>query len=266
MKSFPLLLALICGIASAAEPREGPVLAPVQVTAQRDPVEKSYRKIVSGMDLFEQRRGSAAPYAALRFKLLPRNRETDMRAVSLSIVGDTVDIPVPLAPDNTFTLERSPRALQENAVVTPNRKQHSMSWRADVRTPGVGPNARRLGDLRLECAVGMQAELVSGSGSIVESLARAISDHGYCEQRVPEYFFFAERPLWSVTLVSGGRREVLAIDHMYAGMSREHMTASDLRYCDCATMLDRAYYAPLGDRSWPDDTLLVFEYMDERPR
>ncbi|HEX2827280.1 MAG TPA: hypothetical protein VHP37_13105 [Burkholderiales bacterium] len=264
MKSFPVLLALICGLASAAEPQEGPVLAPVQVTAQRDPVEKSYRKIVRGMDLFEQRRASLAPNAALRFKLLPRNRETRLQGVALSIVGDTVDIPVPLAPDNTFTLERSQKALQEDAVVTPNRKQHSMSWRTDVRTPGLAPNTRRLGDLRLECLVGMEAELVSGSGSIVESIARAISDAGYCNQRVPEYFFFAERALWSVTLVSGGRRELLSIDYMYAGMSREYMTAGDLRYCDCATLLDRTYYAPLGDRSWPDDTLLVFEYMDER--
>lgn len=264
VKSFPVLLALICGLASAAEPQEGPVLAPVQVTAQRDPVEKSYRKIVRGMDLFEQRRASLAPNAALRFKLLPRNRETRLQGVALSIVGDTVDIPVPLAPDNTFTLERSQKALQEDAVVTPNRKQHSMSWRTDVRTPGLAPNTRRLGDLRLECLVGMEAELVSGSGSIVESIARAISDAGYCNQRVPEYFFFAERALWSVTLVSGGRRELLSIDYMYAGMSREYMTAGDLRYCDCATLLDRTYYAPLGDRSWPDDTLLVFEYMDER--
>jgi hypothetical protein len=29
-------------------------------------------------------------------------------------------------------------------------------------------------------------------------------------------------------------------------------------------LIDRTYYAPLGDPSWPDDTLLVFEYMDDR--
>jgi hypothetical protein len=40
------------------------------------------------------------------------------------------------------------------------------------------------------------------------------------------------------------------------------MTASEIRHCDCEVLIDRTYYAPLGDRSWPDDTLLVFEYMD----
>src|SRR5262249_17710719 len=38
-----------------------------------------------------------------------------------------------------------------------------------------------------------------------------------------------------------------------------------LPYCDCQVLLDRSYYAPIWDRSWPDDTLLSFEYMDDPP-
>jgi hypothetical protein len=266
--AMQLALMLNSGNACAADrvekaaPAPAAALPPVEVRELRDPVEKSYRKIVRGMDLFDQRH-SLAPNASLRFKLVPRNRETNMQGVALSITGDTITIPVPLAPDNTFALERSQRALDEDAVVVPNRRALSLSWRADIRTPGLPPNTRRLGDLRLECQVGMEAELVSGSGSVVEAIARAISDRGYCDQRVPEYFFFAERALWSVTLVYGSRREVLPVDQMYAGMSRSPMMSSDLRYCDCAVLLDRTYYAPLGDRSWPDDTLLELEYMDD---
>ena len=217
------------------------------------------------MDVFEQNR-SLAPGAPLRFKLLPRSRETNMQGIVVNIVSDRVDIRVPVAADNTFALERSQQALKEDAAVVPNRRARSLTWRAEIRSPGLPPNTRRLGDLRLECLVGMEAELVSGSGSVVEQIARAIADRGYCGQRMPEYFFFAERPLWSVTLAHGNRREVLSIDHMYAGMSREVMTGNDLRYCDCAVLLDRAYYAPLGDRSWPDDTLIELEYMDEPTR
>ena len=266
-----LVLALGCAHAWAAEraeksPADTTALPPVQVKALREPVEKSYRKIVSGMDLFERRR-DLAPNAALRFKLLPRHRDTNMAGIALSIEGDRVSIPVAVSPDNTFALERSPQALAENAVVTPNRQARSMTWRTDIRTPGLPPNTRRLGDLRLECLVGMEADLVSNARSVVAQMVRALTDAGYCEQRVPEYFFFAERPLWSVTLVHGNRRAFLPIDYMYAGISKEAMTSSDLRYCDCEVLIDRAYYAPLGDRSWPDDTLLVLEYMDEgRPR
>lgn len=264
-----ILLVLALGRVCAAErpdisaPAATP-LPPVEVRALRDPVEKSYRRIVRGMDLFERRR-ELAPNASLRFKLLPRNRDTDMEGIALGIVGERIEIPVPVAEDHTFALERSQQALAEDALVVPNRRARSLTWRTDIRTPGLPPNTRRLGDLRLECLVGMEADLVSNARSIIAQLARALTDHGYCEQRVPEYLFFAERALWSVTLVHGSRREVLSIDHMYGGSSREPMTAADLRYCDCEVLLERTYYAPLGDRGWPDDTLLEFEYMDDRP-
>jgi hypothetical protein len=240
-------------------------LPPVQVGAHRDPVEKSYRKIVRGMDLFEQRR-NLAPGAPLRFKLLPRTRDANMQGITLSIVGDSVTIPVAVAPDNTFTLERSQKALAENAVVMTNRKTRSMTWRADIRTPGLPPDTRRLGDLRLECLVGMESDLVSNVrpffGDIANFLLRA---QGYCERGEVYYLFFAERPLFSVTLVAGNRREILSVDNLYAGLSRDPGIADDLDYCDCQVLLDRTYYAPLADRSWPDDTLIVLEYMDSVP-
>ena len=266
--AMQLAIVLLSGSVCAADRQEkSPAgtteLPPVQVKALREPVEKSYRKIVQGMDVFERRR-NLAPNASLRFKLLPRHRDTNMQGIALSIEGESVSIPVAIAPDNTFVLERSPQALREDAVVTPNRQARTLTWRTDIRTPGLPPNTRRLGDLRLECHIGMEAGLVSNARSIVAEMVRAVTDAGYCDQRVPEYFFFAERPLWSVMLVHGNRRAFLPVDYMYAGISREAMTAGDLRYCDCEVLIDRAYYAPLGDRSWPDDTLLVLEYMDDR--
>jgi hypothetical protein len=237
------------------------VLPPVESRALRDPVEKSYRKIVRGMDLFERRR-SLAPHAALRFKLLPRSREANMQGITLTIVSEHLAIPVPIAPDHTFALERSQRALAENAVVTPDRPARSMTWRTDIRTPGLPPDTRRLGDLRLECLVGEEAELISDFLPFFGDIARLLSGGNYCNQREVQYLFFADRPLFSVTLVAPNRREVLSIDRLYAGISRNPMTRSELQHCDCEVLVDRTYYAPLGDSSWPDDTLLVFEYMD----
>jgi hypothetical protein len=265
--AIQLAIVLACGNACAADrqeksaPAAAIALPAVEVSALHDPVEKSYRKIVKGMDLFEQKR-SLAPAAALRFRLLPRNRDTDMERINLTLVGDSVDIPVAVAADNTFALERSRQALAEDALVVPNRRARSMTWRTDIRTPGLPPDTRRLGDLRLECLVGLEAGLVSNTQSFIDGFLRLIEDRDYCDRRVPSYLFFAERPLWSVTLVHGSRREVLPVDEMYAGISREPTTSIDLRYCDCEVLLDRTYYAPLGDRSWPDDTLLEFEYLD----
>jgi hypothetical protein len=259
-------LASACIASGAQEKKPGGVLPPVTVTAAaRDPVEKSYRKMVQGMDLFERLRPAMAPNATLRFKLLPRRHSTDMAHVLLEVVGSNFAYEVPIAADQTFTLQRDRKAIAENAVVSPNRKKLTMTWRTDIRTPGLPPNTRRLGDLRLECLVGLEADLVSNTGPLGR-LANLFSDpKSYCDRKDTQYLFFADRPLFNVTLIAGARRESLPIDQLYAGASDDPDLKNELPYCDCEVLVDRTYYLPLGDRRWPDDTLVEFEYMDEWP-
>lgn len=274
MQTHPLRLAMQIAWVSAsaaacvgvgAQDKGSPTLPPITISAKanRDPVEKSYRKMIRGMDLFEKQRGMS-PNASLRFKLLPRRRETDMNRIEMEVIGSTVAFEVPVAPDHTFTLERNQKAFDENAQVIPNRKAQTMTWRTEIRTPGLPPNTRRLGDLRLECQVGMEAGLVSNSTNVVGRLARVILDTpAYCDRKVPLYLFFSDRPLFSVAMVAGQRREILAIDKLYAAASDDPGLNNDLPYCDCEVLIDRTYILPLGDRSWPDDTLVEFEYMDD---
>ena len=255
--------AAMCAGATAQD-KNGPTLAPVTISAKanRDPVEKSYRKMIRGMDLFE-REHSLAPAASLRFKLLPRRRETDMNTIDMEVIGSTIDFPVTIAADHTFTIPRDQKALDENAQVIPNRKAQSMTWRTEIRTPGLPPNTRRLGDLRLECRVGMEAGLVSRSRSIAGLLVGAALDTpAYCDRKAPLYLFFSDKPLFSVALVAGTRREILSIDKLYAAASDDPKLSADLPDCDCEVLVDRTYFLPLGDRSWPDDTLVEFEYME----
>ena len=109
----------------------------------------------------------------------------------------------------------------------------------------------------------MQAGLVSTSTSVISRVAGALfNTPAYCERKLPLYLFFSDRPLFSVTLVAGLRREVLAIDQLYAAASDDPGLKDDLPQCDCEVLVDRTYFLPLGDLSWPDDTLVEFEYMD----
>ena len=256
-------LAVWC-IAAAAQDKPTAALPTVTIAAKanRDPVEKSYRKMVRGMDLFDAER-SMSPNGVLRFKLLPRRPETDMKSIAMEVIGSTVAFEVTIALDDTFTLARNAKAFDENAQVIPNRKAQSMTWRSDIRTPGLAPNTRRLGDLRLECRVGMEAGLISNSSNIIGRITQALTDTpAYCDRKAPLYLFFADRPLFSVALASGNRREVLSIDKLYASASDDPGLKSDLPYCDCEVVVDRTYVLPLGDNSWPDDALIEFEYMD----
>ena len=258
-----ILLSVAAAFLAIVAHAEAPQRDAVPVTALRDAVDKPYRKMAAGMELFEKRR-HLAPAATLRFKLLPRKADTDMEALDLELVGDSFAIPLALARDNTFSLERHPKALKENGSVRPNRKAGTLTWRAEIRTPGLLPGTRRLGDLRLECEVGMEAGLISNRRPFPFKWLEALFREGPedCRHPAPRYLFFADRPLWSVTLVSGERREVLSVDRLYGGASRDPEWKEDLPYCDCEVLMDRAYFMPLGDQSWPDDALVHFEYMD----
>ena len=239
-----------------------PALSQVQVTAVRDPVSKSYRKMIEGMDLFEARR-AMAPQAGLRYRLLPRKRDTRMEDVRVEVVGSDFATPVPVAADGTFALERDPRALAEDAQVRPNRKSQTMTWRSDIRSAGLPGNTRRLGDLRLECAVGMKAELVSNRTAWQRFLDSFSSLDDYCERADNNYLFFADRPVFSVALVDGQRREVVPAWRLWGGASEEEDIRPELPWCDCEALLDRTYTLPLGDKSWPDSTWVEIESMDE---
>ncbi len=264
MVSAMPLLATLAGPAAAAEA----TLPPVAVSGVKSsPVQKSYRRMVHGLEVFEALRPRYAPQAAeLRFRLLPRKKGMALDALDLGIESLNVDTPIAVAADRTFTLPSDPRALQEDAVVTASRRQLSMTWRTEIRSPGLPPGTRRLGDLRLECRVGIEADLVSNEdplGAIGALFAEG--SESYCGKALSRYLFFAERPLFGVTLVDGARREALPAVRLWAGASEDPGLAHDLPYCDCEVLVDRSYFLPLGDASWSDETRVEFEYMDGAP-
>lgn len=264
--ALPLLAAgaaLPSGAAAQQAQQEQPAPPAVVVRATRDPVDKSYRKMIAGMDRHARRQAALAPGSTLRFRLLPRTPSVRMDGIEMKVVGDAVALPVPLAPDNSFTLPRNAQALREDAALVANRKTSSMTWRADVRSPDVPAGARRLGDLRLECEVGVEAGLVSNNQKLFAWLGELLdTPEKVCGTQDGNYLFFAGRPLFGVTLRAGARSMALPLRMLYAGGEQ---TPATLPYCDCQSLLDQAYYVPLWDAAWPDDTLVEFDYMQDPP-
>ena len=265
MTAAPLLLAWAVGPV-LAQPAGSDDTQQVTVTAPAGPaVEKSYRRMLRGMQLFEQEKAAHAPQATLRFRLLPRKPGTDLDTVRLEIIGRSFDQRVPVAPDHSFVLQAQPAAWEEDAVVTVNRKRLSVTWRTEIRTPGWPEGTRRLGDLRLECRVGLEAGLVSNSSPLARLTELFTDGRSYCGRPDSQYLFFAEKPLFSVTLVAGDRREVLPVSRLWAGATDDPGLPGDLPYCDCEVLVSRTYFLPLGDATWPDDTRVEFEFMEDGP-
>ncbi|HEY0062329.1 MAG TPA: hypothetical protein VGC21_09430, partial [Telluria sp.] len=156
-RRFPQLAGLAmacCGLISAAAMAEE---APREVVIQglKDPELRLYRSVQAGLDSFDDNHQLAPAVGALRFRLKARESTLDKATdtVTLRIVGDSAPIPVAIDADGGFTIARNQSAYDENAELVMNRKRRQFMSIADIRTPGVPVNARRLGDLRLECLV-----------------------------------------------------------------------------------------------------------------
>lgn len=240
MKRHSIIAALLA-VAAPSFAQEG-MPAPdsagtVQVSSIKDPALQPYGRMLRGLDAWEEKR-ALAPNASLRFELLTLDGKAAAHdGLQLRLAGDKVDIALPIDADATFVLPRSQDALDDKADLVLNRKKDQMRWRPRVRTPGVPDNARRLGDLRLECEV---QQAVRKEDIPLLYRAGAVAAGGICNLPMVGYVFRAPKRLASATVVSGERRARLALHTGGAG-----------------------YMAPLRDKSWEDDALVVYEFAEE---
>ncbi|NHZ93573.1 hypothetical protein F2P45_31905 [Massilia sp. CCM 8733] len=212
----------------------------VQVNALRDPDFKTYQAFVAGLDAFDARH-TLAPAAALRFLLRPSAPNASIEGVTIRIAGNETNIAIPLAADGTFVMPRSQAALDEEAEIILNRKKGSFRWRPHVRTPDVPANARRLGDLRLECEVRWAVDRKDLS-FVKRSMISVLG--GPCKTARVHVMQLAPRALAGYRMVAGERSETAPA----GAVKDDRMT----------------YVVPLHDASWPDDALVEFEFGGEK--
>lgn len=234
----------------------------VHVNGMANVDERSYAGILRGMDLFERRR-AMVPNAQLRFELLPIRARTVMKNIKLQVTDGSTSIPVTLADDLSFTVPRLANMPVARAQLRSNRRKDTLLWRARIRTPGLPPNTRRLGDLRLEWHVDYVSNLGPHWISPGAKVMMAMMERPY-EMKGLQHLFLADRPLFGVTMIAGARRHVLSSDMLYLTEMNSVLPAFLLSlWKDREFIKDRAFDLPLSDASWPDDTLVVFDHMDD---
>jgi hypothetical protein len=216
-------------------------VAEVEVSGMKNPELKRYRAMAGGLDAFDEHR-ALAPNATLKAKLSKRTsawgEKGDAAGLTLRLVGNESSIPIPIAADGTFVLPRSQAAYDEDADLVVNQKKSTIRWFPDVRTPGVPANARRLGDLRMECEVLMgvaRKELNFAQRAAINTL---VFGTDWCSSsRVSVATPLGDYAM-SAALVHGGKRKPIATTGY-------------------------RIVAPIQDKSLPDDALLEFEFWSQ---
>jgi hypothetical protein len=194
--------------------------------------------MLKGLDAYEKNRDQA-PQSTLRFKLVSANNTPPPQDPGLRIVTDQRSLPVPVADDGSFILPRDEQAAAGNADLLTNTKKGSYRWRPEVRSANVPAGMRRLGDLRVECAVRWAVEY-EDVAFVTRNMFRMAG--GPCHSNLISVMFPASQPLSRVQMVSGERR-------------------ADVKLAANG----KSYVPPLYDAKWNDDTLLEFTPAGQHP-
>jgi hypothetical protein len=249
MKTFILLLTFIWSTSLRAQPvttHSAPLAvsndanvdeqSTVAVHGIRDPETKSYRAMLKGVRVFEGKK-ALAPDATLRFKLRPViQSKNEQPELILRIVGDHTSIQVPVSPDGTFSIPYDAQAVDDDAEMVLNKKRDIFRWRPAVNSPNIPDDARRLGDLRLECEVlwGVEQENL---GFVKRNFLRALG--GPCQSSKVNTYFNPIKPVRSATLISGSRTLPLAVANN-----------------------GRNVYVQLFDSSWDDNSVVKLDFSE----
>lgn len=229
--------------AQSAEPaQDNQAPSEVVIDGTRQPELKPYRIMSAGLDAFDEHRSRLAPNAELRFRLrqstVPLGERQTWDGVTLRLAGDQFSLPLPVGADGTFTLPRSQAAYDEDADLVLNRKKSTIGFFAKVRSPGLPENARRMGDLRLECQVNIaigKKELNLAQRAFYNT---AFLGGDWCTSKRAIFRWVLDDWPVSATVVDKNASKSLAVDGY-------------------------RFLAPIQDMSLSDDALITLEFWSQ---
>lgn len=257
---FALAAALLTGALAASASASAPDAQLGRVEVQGEAAtareKKTLAQLFRAEALFE-RYHALAPDASLRFKVYARTQAESTQRLSLALMAPDGRQPVALDDEDRFVIDPTWHQLDERTELRSRLADGRVTWRPDIRTPGVAAGERRLGDLRLQCHVGFGSGVARGTTGFGALLSFVLDD---CADRDWSPSNFADSAVFGVTLVHGERRLTLSARLLH-GLRDDGGPNYDWGY----SLRERMFRLPLGDARWPDETRVVFEAMDDPP-
>jgi hypothetical protein len=182
-----------------------------------------------------------APLAPeVRFRMRGKKQSAaPAEPLALRIVGDGEgdSVPVAIDADGYFTVPRIEWAYDSNADLVLNQKKGKFRAMPEVRTPGLPDNVHRLGDMRLECRVKLAIGKYEAPFWVVALVNGIMLTSDWCGHGKISWPIAAGAKLAGATLVDGDRRVEIKLE-------------------------GSEYQAPIGDKSWPDDTRIELRFAE----
>lgn len=220
---------------------------------------KTVGQLLKAEALFEKDR-ALAPHARFEFKVYGRRNAEQSADVDLGLQTAQGRIPVNLDADGRFSIDAARRTLDGDTEIRSRLRDGAVTWRPYITTPGSTERLRRLGDLRLQCRAGFYSGVARSSGLWLINTLKLLSvpELDGCAQESTGWSNFSDAPVFGVRLRFGDQVQDLS-QGLIGGLNDGEGSSYDWGFA----LRDRLFRLPMGDKRWPDDTLVEFEFMDD---
>jgi hypothetical protein len=227
---------------AARPPVEEVPIPDVDVTAA-DPASQalSYQAIARGLEAFARHK-EQAPGATPQFRVRPVQPDASLKGLHLVLSTPSRKVDVPVDKNGAFTPPKLDASEGAEAHIALDRQDGAFAIAPFVRTPGLAPDTLRMGDLRVGCE--MRWAIAREDNDSFPLFLYGID--GPCHSHLVKSVIQAPRPVSAIWLVSGQRREALAVERIKKDRT--------------------GFMPPLHDDSWPDDTLIELQFVESAKR
>lgn len=238
----------------------------ITIADTKHPMDLDYVRLMKGLRTFEEQRQELAPSSVLKFRIVATKDTKTLEDIRLKIKGDTFSLQIPLDADKMFDIPFIEKAQKESAGLMANKRAEDVRIFADVRTPGLPKNTRRLGDLRLQCFVNGSSGTFLSKGSAVHEVRYFFFNYvaSPCNNTMAiPMVVVADYPVFSITLRHQAKEYVLKLADLYStDPAIPHLQNKIFRLFVARTPFNAG---GVVWESWPDDTLVTLEPMIDLP-
>lgn len=170
----------------------------VEISNYKDPELRSYSQMLKGMKAYNEKH-QLAPDSELYFILIPKSKNVSVQDLTMRLASDDTSIDIPIDSTGKFKLPFIELKKENEYDLILNKPKGQFLIRPDVKSNNFPDDAKRLGDLRLDCEVRWAIEKQDVS-VIFRAYVNMLSSGNPCTSRFVNVGFYAPKGIDSVTL------------------------------------------------------------------
>ncbi|MBC3872681.1 hypothetical protein [Undibacterium flavidum] len=170
----------------------------VEISSYKGPELRSYAQMLKGLIAYREQH-QLAPDSELYFILIPKSKNVAVQGLTMRLASDETSVNIPIDAGGKFQLPLIELKKDDEYDLILNKPKGQFYIKPYVKSANLPDDAKRLGDLRLECQVRWAIEKQDVS-VVFNTYVKLLASGNPCTSRTVAVHFFAPSDAKFVTL------------------------------------------------------------------